>query len=1130
MKLVYCSFLGLLFVGALISPASAQITTDGSTNTTLTTTDNGLRIDDGERAGGNLFHSFGEFSVQNGSEAFFNNASDIVNIFSRVTGGNISNIDGLIRANGAANLFLINPHGIIFGESASLQIGGSFYGSTADSILFPDGVEFSATNIQRPILTINAPIGLNLRDNPGEIVNRSFAINSAGDDFVGLEVAPGNTLGLVGGNINFESGQATANGGNIELGTLSDAGTVTFNDDGSLSFPEDVARADIILSNFADIDVTGTGGGSITINGRNVSLSAGDFGGSVIRAGITADSTSAEAKAGDITINATDNITVDQSFIFNDVELNGVGNAGNITIDTTNLTLTNVAIINSSTFGEGNGGTLTINASETISVDNSSISSSVQPNAIGNAGAVSIDTNNLTLTNVGEIGSTTFGEGNAGAVSIDTNNLTLTNGAVINSSTFGEGNADTITISANDTISLSGVDSFGFGSIITSTVGPNAVGNAGEVRIDTNNLTLANGAAISSRIFGEGNADTITISANDTISLSGVDSFGFGSIINSTVEPNVVGNAGEVRIDTNNLTLTNGAVISSSTSGTGDAGTLTINASETISVDNSLISSSVQPNAVGNAGVLSIETTNLTLTNRGEISSSTFSEGNAGTLTINAADTIFVDNSSIGNSVQANAIGNAGVVSIETTNLTLTNRGQILSSTFGTGNAGTVNINAADTISLSGEGDDGFPTLITSTVNPNAIGNAGAVSIETTNLNLTNGGQIRSSTFGTGNAGTVTINSADTISVDNSAISSQFERDAVGNPGNVTINTTNLNLTNRGQISTATFGTGNAGIVTINAADTISVDNSVIGSTVQPDAVGNAGDVTINTNDLSLTNGAFVSSSNFNQGESGNVKINADSVLLENGQITATTASGVERGNIILQIAEFLTLEQDSLISARAIEDAIGGNIDINAEFIIAFPSSGNGNDIVASAEQGNGGDITITAQALLGIEEGTNIPGNGSNDIDASSQFGQSGSVTFNVPDTNNFQETGELSSNVLSAESVSEEACAATGQSGLILKGKGGVPPAPNLPLSSQLLLVDGKPITPNFSQLNNQQAPQNNRFQLQPIKTSVGDIYPARGVIKTEDGRVILTAYPTNNIATRTPEDAVNCHQVQ
>ena len=161
MKLIYSSFLGPLFASALISPASAQITIDGSTNTNLTPTDNGVRIDNGSRAGGNLFHSFGEFSVPTGSEAFFNNANDIVNIFYRVTGENISNIDGLIRANGAANLFLINPAGIIFGNNASLQIGGSFYGSTADSILFPDGIEFSATNTQRPLLIINAPIGLN---------------------------------------------------------------------------------------------------------------------------------------------------------------------------------------------------------------------------------------------------------------------------------------------------------------------------------------------------------------------------------------------------------------------------------------------------------------------------------------------------------------------------------------------------------------------------------------------------------------------------------------------------------------------------------------------------------------------------------------------------------------------------------------------------------------------------------------------------------------------------------------------------------------------------------------------------------------------------------------------------------
>ena len=94
--------------------ALAQVTPDGTlgSETSVVTPNNvnglpGNQIDGGATRGANLFHSFEQFSIPTGSEAFFNNALDIQNVISRVTGSSISNIDGLLRANGAANLFQV---------------------------------------------------------------------------------------------------------------------------------------------------------------------------------------------------------------------------------------------------------------------------------------------------------------------------------------------------------------------------------------------------------------------------------------------------------------------------------------------------------------------------------------------------------------------------------------------------------------------------------------------------------------------------------------------------------------------------------------------------------------------------------------------------------------------------------------------------------------------------------------------------------------------------------------------------------------------------------------------------------------------------------------------------------------
>ncbi len=190
------------------------------------------RITGGATRGVNLFHSFGEFNINTGRGAYFENPSGIANIFTRVTGGNPSNILGNLGVLGNSNLFLINPKGIVFGPQARLDVRGSFVCSSASGVVFNNGFEFSSANPQTvPLLAINIPVGLRFRDNPGAIVNASSVTQVIQGTTlpVGLAVPPGQTLALVGGDVIFNNGFATAFSGNIQLGSVASPGLVSFN-------------------------------------------------------------------------------------------------------------------------------------------------------------------------------------------------------------------------------------------------------------------------------------------------------------------------------------------------------------------------------------------------------------------------------------------------------------------------------------------------------------------------------------------------------------------------------------------------------------------------------------------------------------------------------------------------------------------------------------------------------------------------------------------------------------------------------------------------------------------------------------------------------------------------------------
>jgi len=614
-----------------------------------------VQIDGGARRGGNLFHSFSQFSIPTGGSAYFNNAADVQNIFSRVTGGSISNIDGVIRANGTANLFLLNPNGLLFGSNARLNLGGSFVATTANSINFADNFQYSATHPQTtPLLTVSVPVGLQIGANPGRI-----AVQGNGYDLsvsvlqpslilrsnrtLGLRVPVGRTLALIGGDIDINGGTLTAEQGRIELGSVRD-GQVNLSSTSSgfaFDYQNSQRFGDIRLSQQALGDASG--GGFIQVQGDQVSVLDGSL--------LFINNRETQA-GGSINVNAAQSLELNRNspdgrFIGGlNSQTVGVGRGANVAVSTRQLVIRDGAAINTRSYSSGRAGNATVQASDSVQI---------------------IGFSAINPRRVSFIVSNAFSSGDAGDITVSTRALTTFNGGTISSSTFGIGRGGNITVNVLNLVTLIGQSPlFEQSALAAVAVG---AGDAGQITVNTSGLVIQEGGAVSTATLAGGRAGSVTINASGFVEVSGrfPASATLPSEVGSSapITPEALrqafrvpdrpsGNSGSVTINTPRLSIRDGAQVSVSNDGIGNAGTLRVKANS-ISLDRA--GSITAATASGEGGNLDLNVRDaLLLRNNSSITASAGGTGNGGNIRINAGSIIAVptENSDIrANSVNA---------------------------------------------------------------------------------------------------------------------------------------------------------------------------------------------------------------------------------------------------------------------------------------------------------------------------------------------------------------------------------------------------------------------------------------------------------------------------------------------
>jgi len=824
--------------------AYAQITLDGTLGPAgpLSGPNYEIKADLGKQTGSNLFHSFARFNINTGESAAFTGPDTVSNIIARVTGRNPSLIDGQLRSEiPGANLFLLNPGGIMFGPNSSLNIGGSFYTSTAEYLRLGQEGTFDAAYPENSVLTAAPPSAFGFTENtPGDISTEGILI-----------VPEGNTLSLTGGNITISHSGLGSQGGNIHIAAIASAGEMMISDSGPDISAFD-RQGEISVSNGSLINVSGDKSGEIHIRGGKFLASD---------ANTSVGALTVNGEGGDIDIRMSGELRiVNGATIYSKTFAGGTGNAGNIRIEADESEINN-ARIQSDTAGIGNAGDISISAHVLTIADKGTILS--ETNGMGRGGDVTLKTDILNLLRGGVVQTFAKSEGPGGNISAAAQNAVNISGfemideskgiyslSGFYSNTFGTGKSGSISVST-DILAIS--DN---GLITSDTVGEN-IGNGGDISLNVNRLAMNQGYVSSSGRIGNngtqlsGDAGNIFITAQDSVSISGsgIDDKGlYGEYYGLYSQTQGSGKGGLISIKADELNLVKDAMINSQTFGSGAGGTI------------------------------SLEVSRMEIHEGGTVAVDSFGAGNAGDISLLAGESVTI----------------SGLSAKRLTKKDNTSR--IYTAAHSSGHGGNFTV-STPFLNIGIYGSLHADTLGDETIDGNTLpdGDAGNIQLNADRFELIDGGIVSASSESTGIGGNIEIES-DRLEMFNQGLITANSTDT-GNAGDISIRSEDIRM----ESSIVTTGAENAGggRMQIDIGESLRLSGSEITTSVKYGA-GNGGDIGISHPEFMILNQSNIIARAY-EGKGGNIDIVSEHFIRSSeSAVDASSELGID-GLVIIK-------------------------------------------------------------------------------------------------------------------------------------------------------------------------------------------------------------------------------------